>query len=125
MTTNHDLGPLERKILKIIWSKNRASVQEVQSELNRQKSKHLAYTTVMTILTRLVEKQILTREKDGRCFYYSTVENKQNFMHGMARKTLLSFVNRFGDEALAAFMDEAQKLSKNEAEMVLKKLENK
>lgn len=123
MKFKHTLGPLERKILQIIWQKKPASVREVQAELNRQ-DKHLAYTTVMTILTRLVEKEVLTRKKDGRRYYYSPAEEKANFIHKLARKTIVSFVNRFGEEALSAFMDEAKKLSKKEKQQLLKELDN-
>ncbi len=125
MTTDHSLGPLERSVLQVIWQKKRASVQEVLVALNSgNKQKDLAYTTVMTIMTRLVEKGVLKRTKEGRCYYYNSAEPKETFIHELARKTILSVVNRFGEEALVAFADEAKKLSSVEKQMVLKELQD-
>lgn len=122
MTPNNsqNLGPLERAVLKIVWNKNRASVQSVQSELLKlNKNKALAYTTVMTILTRLVDKQILSREKEGRCYYYFPKQGKPVFVRNLVRKTIDSMIARFGDEAIAAFLAEAQTLSSKDRQKLI------
>ena len=111
MKATHTLGPLERSVLKIIWNKQRASVQDVLGELNKiPEHKALAYTTVMTILTRLVEKKVLSREKEGRCFYYTPQQRKPEFVRDMVKKTIQSMVLKFGDEAVTAFLAEAKQL---------------
>ncbi len=111
MKVKQPLGPLERKVLQVLWERKKASVTEVQLQLNLQKEKHLAYTTVMTILTRLVNKDVLIRAKEGRSYYYSPKETKEQFLRNAAKKTLSGYVERFGKEALQAFIDEAKKLS--------------
>lgn len=121
---NQALGPLERAILKIIWSQKRASVQDVIAELNKTKEHSgLAYTTVMTIMTRLVDKNVLRREKEGRCFYYSPKQDKDVFVHGLVRKTIQSMINRFGDEAITAFLVEAKSLSTTDKTNLIKKID--
>jgi predicted transcriptional regulator len=124
MQINQTLGPLERDVLKIIWAKQRATVQDVLGALNQTTQNHtLAYTTVMTIMTRLVEKNILSREKEGRCFCYFPREHKNVFVHGLVKKTMQSMINRFGDEAVVAFLAEAKMLSQSEKTSLIKKIE--
>jgi predicted transcriptional regulator len=70
MTARHGLGPLEMRVLGSFEGKAQKTVSDVRAELERSGSK-LAYTTVMTVLSRLHEKGMLTRERDGKRFYYA------------------------------------------------------
>ena len=61
-----ELGPLERKVLEVLWERNRAStVRSVQPAFPQ-----LAYTTLMTTLDRLYRKGLLRRFRLGRAFGY-------------------------------------------------------
>ena len=77
MSSPYALGPLERDTLQVVWKKQRASVQDVLLSLNSCPTKTLAYTTVMTIMSRLVEKGVLKRAKEGRCYYDTTAEPRK------------------------------------------------
>jgi predicted transcriptional regulator len=65
-------GELENQVLNALWSggdpMTPGEVHEVVAADHR-----LAYTTVMTILTRLCDKGLLTRHKQGRAFAYQPV----------------------------------------------------
>jgi len=61
------LGPLELKLMQILWSDGESNVREVVFRLNRS----LAYTTVMTTLDRLYKKGFLDRRMPDRAFVYS------------------------------------------------------
>jgi predicted transcriptional regulator len=61
------LGPLEREVMGVVWQRGQATVVEVRSALG---DRH-AYTTIMTILSRLADKGHLDRRKCGRSFVYS------------------------------------------------------
>ena len=61
------LGPLELKLMQILWSHGESNVREVVFRLNRS----LAYTTVMTTLDRLYKKGFLDRRMPDRAFVYS------------------------------------------------------
>ncbi len=61
------LGPLEQKMLRLLWRFPHATVREVI----RACRSNLAYTTVLTTLNRLYRKGVLTRTVDGRSFRYS------------------------------------------------------
>jgi predicted transcriptional regulator len=63
----------------------------------------LAYTTVMTTLTRLHEKGVVTRERAGRAYAYSLVDRASVTAHQM-RRVLDSGADR--QVVLARFLDE-------------------
>ena len=66
--TNHQLmlGPLEIRVMEVLWAAGQSSVRDVVEKLERK----LAYTTVMTTLDRLFKKGLLDRQKSERAFLY-------------------------------------------------------
>ncbi len=104
------LGPLEKEVLEIVWIEGCPSVRCVLLEINkaRKKSEKLAYTTVMTIMKRLVRKKILIRKKDGRSYRYEAKESKQQFINRVTHCTVQNLTNKFGDLALQALRKELQ-----------------
>jgi predicted transcriptional regulator len=61
------LGPLERRMLEEVWSRESLTVRELLADGKIR----LAYTTVMTTLDRLFKKGLLDRTEEGRAFRYS------------------------------------------------------
>ena len=61
------LGPLEQKVLDVVWSKGTATVREVV----RDGKLWQTYPTIMTTMDRLFKKGLLNRIPDGRAFRYS------------------------------------------------------
>src|SRR3982074_1677357 len=66
-SSSRQLGPLEQRLLKALWSRASSTVRE----LLESGYEDLAYTTVMTTLDRLFKKNVLTRQAEGRAFRYS------------------------------------------------------
>src|SRR6478735_5686433 len=56
------LGPLETEIMQIIWQDERSTVKKVHRKLSAHRD--IAYTTVMTTMSRLAEKGVLNRLLD-------------------------------------------------------------
>lgn len=107
MATNHDtagvLGSLEAEVMEILWSSDEpVAVRDVLEIVNRDRSPGLAYTTVMTVLARLAEKEILTRERHGRGYRYTAAAADP------ATIAVRGVVRDFGDAAIAGFVDEAR-----------------
>jgi predicted transcriptional regulator len=63
--------PLELECLKALWMLGEANVKEVREAL--ASDRNLAYTTVMTVLERLVRRRCVERRKVGRSFVYSAL----------------------------------------------------
>jgi predicted transcriptional regulator len=97
------LGPLEAEIVRELWEAARPlSVRELLSELNSSRRQELAYTTVMTVMNRLVGKGVLRRERRGRGYAY---EPTADDAAGIAVQNV---VRDFGDAAVAHFVDRAR-----------------
>src|SRR5215471_3814807 len=64
-----DLGPLEMRVLGLLDPAEGRSVGAVR-ELLARRGTDVAYTTVMTVLTRLHDKRVVVREKDGNRYLY-------------------------------------------------------
>ncbi len=98
------LSDSESEIMEIIWCNGRTCVRDVLKEL--KKKKKIAYTTVMTVMTRLHEKGVLTRKmnKSG-AFVYEPISDKKTFIEKKAGKMIKSFLSEYGEVAVAQFLD--------------------
>jgi predicted transcriptional regulator len=102
--TTYNLGPLEQEVMDCVWRDEEVTVREVYSCI--KKSRKIAYTTVMTIMTRLTDKGFLARKKQGKAFLYSPKKSKEQTAKTMIGKIVDSLVDQFGEEAVVAFSDE-------------------
>jgi predicted transcriptional regulator len=66
--------PLELECLKALWKLSEGNVRQVKEVVSERRQ--LAYTTVMTLLDRLVKRGGATRRKVGRSFLYSPTLNR-------------------------------------------------
>jgi len=93
--------PLELLCLKALWQIGEGNVRDVQQVVAQ--TRPLAYTTIMTVLERLVHKEKLTRRKQGRAFLYAPTISEDAMRQVAVRELLESF---FGGsaESLARFL---------------------
>jgi BlaI family transcriptional regulator, penicillinase repressor len=70
----------------------------------------LAYTTIMTIMSRLVEKGWLTAEKRGRAYLYRATHSRQEAEAEAAGKVIRALLEDFGDVAVAQFVRELDEI---------------
>lgn len=76
----------------------------------------LAYTTVMTILTRLWKKGLVTRARDGRAFAYTAALTEAEFLAGRMEGELkrtddrTAVLSRFVDQLSSRDLTELRKL---------------
>jgi predicted transcriptional regulator len=98
-------GELERAVLAVLWSADEAlSPGEVRDQLGGDEMDGLAYSTVVTILSRLHDKGALTRHKDGRAYRYAPVADAA----GLAAKRLSALLDEQSDReaVLARFVND-------------------
>src|SRR5260370_9117838 len=66
------LGPLEADVMAVLWHAGRPMpVREVAEAVNAGRGSPLAYTTVLTVMTRLAGKNILARSRPPRGYPYT------------------------------------------------------
>ena len=98
-------GSLEIEILNTFWNLNSEnedrdiSIQYVVDELSANGTQR-AYTTIKTVMDRLVTKSILVRYKVGKKFFYKVTMDRRE----MALDMLREFTNNFFDGNYADMM---------------------
>ena len=91
--------PLELLCLKALWSLEEANVKEVRRVV--AETRPLAYTTIMTVLERLVRKGKLRRRKVGRAFAYSPAEPRDAVRRTAIKELLDGFFDGSEDQLIA------------------------
>lgn len=97
------LGPLERRVMAQLWAHGPQTVGEVLGALNRSVERQVAYTTVMTILVRLLEKGYVTRAKETRAYRYAATLDEAELRARVGRRQLHRLIERYGAESVAGF----------------------
>lgn len=80
------LGELEAEVMELAWG--RGAWLGVNDLLAALKGRQRAYTTVMTIVTRLCDKGLLERRRDGRGFVYRPALSKDQVAAQALREVL-------------------------------------
>lgn len=116
---NKVLGNLENDIMDIVWEMDgEVTVRDVYENLAAKRS--IAYTTVMTIMVRLADKDILTKRKDGNTMYFLPIMDKDKFTQNVVGSVLDSLLEDFADVTMAHFLNKVNKKDKK----TIEKLQN-
>lgn len=91
------LGPLEAEIMQVVWQMGQATVSDVHRVL--QSRRDIAYTTVMTTMSRLQTKNILKRTRVGLSYVYSPAMPQEEFVSAVVKSVMDSLFQEFGDSA--------------------------
>ena len=103
------LFDLEADIMALVWSEawGAFSVADVHERLERERE--IAYTTVLTTISRLHDKGLLERERDGKRYLYRPVMGKDEFLRSMAREVLGSLLDAGLEGAEALLLERVVK----------------
>lgn len=91
------MGERELEVMEALWELGEGTVSDVQRRLGGR-GYEAAYTTVQTMLNRLVEKGHAEREKEGRSFRYRPTLRQTAAVQGAVRSLVQRF---FGGSAEA------------------------
>src|SRR5947208_13543171 len=83
----------ELAIMKVVWRLGRPTVRDVYESL--LETRHIAYTTVMTMMNVLETKGYLRKEKHERAYRYRPTRPERAVISSMVRE----FINRVFDGA--------------------------
>jgi len=120
-----NIGPLEREILEILWIKNESSARDICSKIE-ESGERRAYSTIRTIINRLVKKKIIAQRYDEkqRIFLYTPLQSKieleKRIIHGVIEDLLSRFEKStisYLSEELSDTKDEVKKIKNKLAEM--------
>ena len=93
-----------------VWRRGESSVRDVLEALNDRQPRQRAYTTVMTIMTRLAGKGLLERRREGKTDLYRARLDEEAYRQQRAAAEVQTLVDEFGEVALVHFAREMAKL---------------
>jgi len=116
-----NIGPLEREVLEILWSKKEATAREICRDLE-ERGNRKAYSTVRTIMSRLVKKKIVSQrvDKENRVYVYTPLLSKTELEKRIVHHLFRELLQRFEQSTISYL---AEELSDNEEE--IKKIKQK
>jgi BlaI family penicillinase repressor len=109
------LTDLELEVMHVVWELERATVRQVYDVLGERRK--IAYTTVMTMMNILEEKEYLKRSKKGRAYVYEPVRPKEEVLSSMV-EDFVSRVYEGSAKPLVLGLLKERKLSKRELEEI-------
>ncbi|PIP85590.1 hypothetical protein COY48_00480 [Candidatus Collierbacteria bacterium CG_4_10_14_0_8_um_filter_43_86] len=117
------LGPLEQKVMKCVWQKKTCTARDIVECLNEDKE--IAYNTIQTVMTRLVNKDLLKRTLQGKTHVYKPMVKRKSVLQSIVSQSMDGFTSQFGEDALIAFVDGLDSISDETRQKLIKKLQNK
>ena len=111
------MGSLEADVLRYLWN---ASEPATPGQVHEGLAADVAYTTVMTVLTRLWSKDLVDREKQGRAYAYWALVSEADYAAKRMRDALGKARDR--EAVLSRFVDT---LSAREAKALRRVLDHR
>jgi BlaI family transcriptional regulator, penicillinase repressor len=93
-----------------VWAQGETTVREVMERVNARARKPRAYTTYLTIMSRLVGKGLLCRRREGKTDVFRAAYTREEYADLRARAEVDSLVDQFGDVALGHFARQIARL---------------
>ncbi|WP_419960952.1 BlaI/MecI/CopY family transcriptional regulator [Psychrobacillus sp. BM2] len=100
---NRFFGPLEAKIMDILWNDVEMTIKDVQLVLDKEKMTN--FNTVMTVMNRLVDKGILQKRADGRSSLFKPVQSRVEFLSEQSKEMTNELMDEFGNVVVSHMLD--------------------
>ncbi len=97
------LGPLEQDVMDVVWRLADATVRDVHGELASQRT--IAYTTVMTTMSRLASKGLLMRDTGNLAHRYRPAVSRDRYARSAVEDVLAWLLDRYPEPAAAYLAD--------------------
>ncbi len=96
-----DYQPTDRELeaLKVLWEMGEATVRQIFDSLNAA-GEELAYTTVLSLLQVMEQKELVTHRREGKAYVYQpNIERTKTF-----RDLATTFLDKVFDGALDEYL---------------------
>ena len=92
--------------MEVLWSsKEPLKPADVLKQLEGE----YAYTTVMTVLKRMADKELVTRQAVGNAFVYAPIKDKATFACNCLEDLFARLFESYGNSVVLAFQKVAKK----------------
>ena len=110
---DYELGEAELQVLRALWDGGPATVREVLNHLHTQ-GRRVAYTTVLTFLTRLAQKGFVKSDKSGLAYVYRAAVTRNQ----VTRSRLQTMLNELFDGEAAPLVLQLMKTERFSAQEI-------
>lgn len=114
------LGETEMEILNIVWKLGEASVADVREKILEYRE--VAYTTVMTIMKNLADKEYLKFRKEGLSYIYSAAVQPEQVRFSLINR-LIDKVFQGSPKDLVQTLVQNENLSNEERQEIKKMID--
>lgn len=91
--------------MAILWEGPEMSIKDVQTRLAKEKLAN--FNTVMTVMNRLVDKDVLCKRTSGRVSMYRPVLTMEQFLEAQSKELTRDLMEEFGGSLVVSHMLEA------------------
>ena len=100
------VGPLESKVLDVLWSDGPIlSVPAVHSALTTNQGA-ISYSAVKAVLNNLADKGWLRKERQGKVTYFEVLKTRQEFDSQVMSTVIDSLHRNYGIPVIAKLVDQ-------------------
>lgn len=117
------MGDLEAEIMECVWELGPASVKDVHRCLRERRE--IAYTTVMTVMSRLAVKGLLVSRTEGRAYIYEAVADREAYCAGVVRSFMSDMLADADKAVLSCFVESVTDHDKSQLDMLAEIIEEK
>ena len=108
------LGDVQAELMTTFWEKGSATVREIVDVLNKRRKPPLAYTTVLTLISRLWSRGLLARVPEGRGFRYQPTKSREELLGVLSDELIDRLFSDFGEIAVARLGARLDKLDRKQ-----------
>lgn len=117
------MGDLEAEIMECVWELGPSSVKDVHRCLLERRE--IAYTTVMTVMSRLAVKGLLASRTEGRAYIYEAVADREAYCADVVRSFMSEMLADADKAVLSRFVESVTDHDKGQLDMLAQIIEEK
>ncbi|MBE3114115.1 MAG: BlaI/MecI/CopY family transcriptional regulator [Actinobacteria bacterium] len=124
----NSISNLEAEIMKIVWGKGKVTVREVhenmlRKEIESKEEGFIPYTTVMSTMTTLAEKRLLTQDKTAKTYIYTAAVDKKELSKSIIKSVSDKLLEESTKGMVSRFLSDSKNISKEGIEKLLKEID--
>ena len=124
----NSISNLEAEIMKIVWERGNVTVREVHEimlrrEIKKKEHSFIPYTTVMSTMTTLAEKQLLKQDKTAKTYIYSATVDKKELSKSIIQSVSNKLLEESASGMVSRFLSDSKNLTKSGIEKLMDEID--
>lgn len=124
----NSISNLEAEIMKIVWERGDVTVREVHEtmlrrEIEMKEHSFIPYTTVMSTMTTLAEKQLLKQDKTAKTYIYTAAVDKKELSKSIIQSVSDKLLEESASGMVSRFLSDSKNLTKAGIERLIDRID--